>query len=150
MNSSGSTPSTPFTHEGVWCCSRQCKCRWQGYVLTHGLGWGTVPTILTRPLWYSAHYNNCDGKLIQLVEPGTFVKSEPVSSLLDLLVRPDVVWFVRDRRSNGTRWESDQRHQTKRQAEDEMKWWEQNATDTGEMNVWREIYPNSPGRLLVD
>lgn len=54
-----------------------------------------------------------------------------------------VLWFVRGRRSNGTRWESGHRYPTKEQAEAEMKWWADNATDTGEMNVWREVFPQN-------
>jgi hypothetical protein len=56
-----------------------------------------------------------------------------------------VRWFVRGRRSNGTRWESGHRYPTKEQAESEMAWWAANATDTGEMNVWREIFPAGGG-----
>jgi hypothetical protein len=54
-----------------------------------------------------------------------------------------VLWFVRGRRSNGTRWESGNRYPTKEQAEAEMKWWADNSTDTGEMNVWREVFPQN-------
>lgn len=49
------------------------------------------------------------------------------------------LWYVCGRRSNGTNWKSDKRHDTKEEAEEEMQWWTDNAYDTGEMNVWREI-----------
>jgi hypothetical protein len=50
-------------------------------------------------------------------------------------------WFVKGRRSNGTSWQSSVRFDTQEAAEKEMKWYEDNCTDTGEMNVWREKVP---------
>lgn len=86
MKAAEPTPSTPFTHEGVWCCERQCKCKWQGYALTHGLGWGTVPTILSSPAWVAMHHEHCGGELIQISEPAAVSNAERTTSHMRVLV----------------------------------------------------------------
>jgi len=62
-----------------------------------------------------------------------------IHSDFSALKQPKVLWFVRGRRSNGTRWESKNKYPTKEQAEMEMKWWENNATDAGEMSICLEF-----------
>lgn len=45
-------------------CERKHFCRWQGYRLHQGLGWGTIP-IQVNP-WREAHDRECGGKLVPL------------------------------------------------------------------------------------
>jgi len=62
------TISTPkFFHGGVWCCENKSACKWQGYALHQGLGWGTIPPETNE--WRMWHNRECGGKLIQLVPP---------------------------------------------------------------------------------
>jgi len=56
-------------HSGVWCCERKSACKWQGFVLNHGLGWGLVPQDAGANSWRSAHSRECGVRLIQLVAP---------------------------------------------------------------------------------
>ena len=53
---------------GVWCCEKRVACRWQGYALHQGLGWGTVRP--SHDPWRIAHDRECGGKLIQLLPRG--------------------------------------------------------------------------------
>lgn len=50
----------------VWCCERKERCRWQGFALNQGLGWGTVRK---SGAWREWHDRECGGRLIQLTGP---------------------------------------------------------------------------------
>jgi hypothetical protein len=56
-----------FDHMGVWCCSKTHNCTWQGFALHRGLAWGKVPS---RTVWREYHDRHCEGRLIQLLNPG--------------------------------------------------------------------------------
>lgn len=60
-----------FKHTGVWCCSNKGQCTWKGFVLNRGISWGTI-----TPAWKRWHDRECEGNLIQLLQPVTDV---PVS-----------------------------------------------------------------------
>jgi hypothetical protein len=51
-------------HPIAFYCDRESNCRWQGFKLHLGLGWGPIP-LLTDP-WRKAHDRECGGKLIPL------------------------------------------------------------------------------------
>ncbi len=54
-----------FKHDGVWCCENKSKCKWQGFVLNHGIAWGVVPVYGE---WKEYHDRHCGGRLIQLID----------------------------------------------------------------------------------
>jgi hypothetical protein len=47
-------------------CEHKHKCKWQGFALNSGLGWGVPPD--TTDAWREWHDKQCGGKLIQLYE----------------------------------------------------------------------------------
>ena len=49
----------------VWCCERKSQCKWQGFALHQGLGWGTIPPVTDE--WRKWHDRECGGRLLQLV-----------------------------------------------------------------------------------
>lgn len=53
----------------VWCCEHRFKCKWQGFMLHQGLGWGTIPNETDE--WRKWHDRECGGRLIQLVNTKT-------------------------------------------------------------------------------
>jgi hypothetical protein len=57
---------------GVWCCERRSECRWQGFALHQGLGWGKVRGGWDP--WAQAHERECGGKLIQLLPPYSVIR----------------------------------------------------------------------------
>jgi hypothetical protein len=66
-----------FAHEGVWCCERKSKCKWQCFALHQGLSWGTCGSPQTE--WITAHQRECGGKLIQLLPGSDKGESQPVT-----------------------------------------------------------------------
>jgi len=52
---------------GVWCCTEQHRCKWQGFALHQGLAWGQHLSV--NPAWQAFHDGECEGKLIQLLQP---------------------------------------------------------------------------------
>lgn len=53
-----------FKHTGVWCCSNKGQCTWKGFIFNRGISWGTI-----TPAWKRWHDRECDGGLIQLLQP---------------------------------------------------------------------------------
>jgi len=51
----------------AFCCERKHECKWQGFVLHQGIGWGNKDHP-SRSVWRNAHDKYCGGKLISLSE----------------------------------------------------------------------------------
>jgi hypothetical protein len=66
-----------FSHSGVWCCEHKSRCKWQGFALNHGIGWGVVPKNTGAYSWREAHDRECGGRLIQLVPPNDRDHQQP-------------------------------------------------------------------------
>ena len=58
------TPPTPNRAEVAFYCEHKHKCKWQGFALHQGLGWGNPPPA-SHP-WRKWHDQECGGQLKSL------------------------------------------------------------------------------------
>lgn len=58
-----------FFETGLFVCERKHKCKWQGFRMRDGLGFGVIPH--QSDAWRNRHDSECRGRLIQLIEPNS-------------------------------------------------------------------------------
>ena len=79
-----------FIHPGVWCCEHRSQCKWQGFALHQGLGWGELPDETND--WRKYHAFHCGGKLIQLAVPNTSVEVGEAAEE-QARIKRNLLWF---------------------------------------------------------
>lgn len=66
LHASLSEPPIPSKKPLAFYCEHRHKCKWQGFKLHQGLGWGEIPS--EHDKWTWTHTHVCGGRLIQIYD----------------------------------------------------------------------------------